>query len=457
MKQFKDIIPYSLLGAAVCAAVPGVAKNKIVDRPNILLIYFDDMGYGDLGLTGNPNIATPNLDRLGRQGVWFTNYYTPSAASTASRYGLLTGRYPSRSGFGWVLKPNSKLGIHSDELLLPEALQEAGYRTAMVGKWHLGSTDRSYYPLQNGFEEYFGLLYSNDMLPPKWPDMNLMEGNDVAEVNPSISKLTRIYSDRAISYIKRNDGTPFFLYLAYAMPHTHLDPEKPFAGRSKRGTYGDVVEELDFHVGRVIQSLKEEGLEDNTLVIITSDNGPWLIWKELGGSSGLFKDGKGSTWEGGHRVPFVVYAPRMLEPRVDPTLISGLDIFPTLLSIAGYKIDKNRVVDGMDISRLMEDPSQIKKFDNRPFFYFGLGQTLMAVREGKWKLHIKQYSQLEGAKKLYFDGKLPLLFNLDVDPSEQYDLADQYPEVVARLQKLIDEKRAEIQQTGSFWGKTICK
>ncbi|NGM61462.1 sulfatase [Sphingobacterium sp. SGG-5] len=414
------------------------------ERPNIIIIYADDMGYGDLGINGHPNIRTPHLDRMTMEGVRFTNYYSASPACTASRYALLTGKYPSRAGFRWVLSPKATRGIHAKEHLLPEYLKEAGYRTAIFGKWHLGSTKQSYFPTANGFDEYVGLPYSNDMIPPKYPDIALLHGVDTLETNPDQSKLTKLYTDKAIAYIKSNKKQPFFVYIPYAMPHTPLFPGAAFAGKSKRGTYGDVVEELDHYVGQLMSFLKKEKLDKKTYVIFTSDNGPWLTQNVRGGSAGLFRDGKGSTWEGGMREPFIVWGHRSLpKGSVVHEVFTALDILPTMLEKAGIDTFVNPI-DGQNLGNLLTNSGKGRDV----FFYFGLNHELFAVRKGKWKLHVKTYSQLG---KDYFQGTLPLLFNLDEDPSEKYNVASEHTTIVEELTQLIQEKKDEIKSTGTFW------
>jgi arylsulfatase A len=444
----KNSIPIITLISAL--PINGKAQ-EIIDQkqPNIILIYCDDLGYGDLGITGHPMIKTPNIDKMAMEGVRFTNYYSASPASTASRYSLLTGRYPSRSGFGWVLSPNSDRGIHPNEITQAEALKKQGYKTAIYGKWHLGSTKKEYLPLQNGFDEYIGLPYSNDMIPPKWPDIALLSGNDTLQLNPDQSKLTELYTENAISFIKKNKKEKFFVYIPFAMPHVPLHPGNKFAGKSKRGIYGDVVEEIDWAVGEIISTLENEGLDKNTIIWFTSDNGPWIIKNEEGGSAGLFRDGKGSTWEGGVRVPCFAYYPGQIEPSVNNAVITAMDIYATNLWLSGYKLPSDHVTDGFVIaSYLGYKDTEEKK--NEPYFYFGVGNKLQAVRHGKWKLHIKTNSQL-GID--YFDGELPLLFNLEVDPSEKYNLASEYPEIVKTLNELIESKIEEINKTGSFFDK----
>lgn len=425
-----------------------ISSLSAQQKPNFIIIYVDDMGYGDLGVYGNPNIRTPNLDAMAMEGVRFTNYYSASPACTASRYALLTGKYPPRSGFRWVLNPDDKKGIHSDEQTLAELLKTDGYKTAIFGKWHLGSTDKSYMPLANGFDEYFGLPYSNDMIPPKYPDIALIHNYDTVELNPDQSKLTRLYTEKAIDFINRTGADPFLIYIPYAMPHTPLHASKNFLGKSKRGLYGDVVEELDHYIGKILNHLKDNGLNKNTYVIFTSDNGPWLLQKQNGGSAGLFRDGKGSTWEGGMREPFILWG-HMDIPKafVEDQVFTALDILPTIASLVKIPHEVKNKIDGRDLSNLWQGTGK----GGEVFFYFGIDHQLMAVRKGAWKLHVKTYSQL-GID--HFSDTLPLLFNLDNDPSEKYNLASTFPERVKELQTLIETKSREISEDGTFWNKT---
>lgn len=419
------------------------------EQPNIVIIYCDDLGYGDIGITGHPDIKTPHLDKMALSGIRFTNYYSASPASTASRYALMTGRYPARAGFRWVLDPKSERGIHPQEKTLAEALKEQGYATAIFGKWHLGSTKREYLPLQNGFDEYVGFPYSNDMLPPKHPDIALMCGNDTLEMNPDQSMLTALYTEKAVSFIRRKKEERFFLYVPYSMPHVPLYPGKAFHGKSKRGTYGDTVEEVDWGVGEILKALKQEGVEQNTIVWFMSDNGPWLIQKEEGGSAGIFRDGKGSTWEGGVRVPCFVSWPGRFDGQINEEVITAMDVYATSVWMGGGSVPTNHVVDGQSIASYL-GYSNVESKADIPHYYFGIEHQLMAVRKGKWKLHVKTYSQL-GTD--YFKGELPLLFDLYTDPSEKYNLAVKHPEVVEELTTLIKEKQKEIKQTGSLFDK----
>ena len=423
---------------------------------NIVVIFADDMGWGDLACYGHPTIRTPRLDQMAAEGTRFTQFYSASPACTASRYALLTGRLPVRSGFSWVLGPKSPRGMHPEEITLAEVMKASGYATAIFGKWHLGRPNE-YLPLAHGFDEYLGFPYSNDMQPPKWMDIPLLEGNDILELNPDQRKLTRLYTDRAIDFIERNQKKPFFVYLPYAMPHLPLHPGEDFAGKSTRGAYGDVVEEIDHHVGRIMDRLRELELAEDTLVIFTSDNGPWIIKGEEGGSSGLLRDGKGSTWEGGVRVPAIFWQPgRVAAGHVERSVASTMDIVPTAIASGsglhlydgrvmefGQQFEDNagRLIDGEDLTPLLEGKAR----ERGPLFFYG-PSALHAIRVGDWKLHIKTSSQ---TGKKHFDGKLPLLFNLERDPSEQYDVAEQNPERVEMMQALIRAHQAEVAATGT--------
>ncbi len=419
-------------------------------RPNIIILFCDDLGYGDLTCYGHPTIRTPHLDQMAQKGMKFTNFYAGSPACTASRYALLTGRYPVRSGLEWVLFPHSQLGMHPKEKTLAEGLKEAGYATACIGKWHLGVTKADYLPLQNGFDTYLGLPYSNDMLPPRYAPIPLIQGNDTIESGPDQTTLTKRYTEAAIDFVQQHPSDPFFLYFPYAMPHVPLNPGEAFAGKSERGKYGDVVEEIDWSVGQIIDAVAEMGLAENTLIFFTSDNGPWLTQGANGGSSGLLRDGKGSTWEGGMREPGIAYWPGQVPANsVCTSITSTLDLYTTCLSLAGKEAPDDRTVDGRDISSLFLDDK--RALSDSPYFYYGPDNRLQAVRHGKWKLHIRTNSQLQVE---YFDKKLPLLFDLDTDPSEKYDLSEDFPEIVAQLQSTLVYHRDQVAQEGTFWDET---
>ncbi len=415
-------------------------------KPNVIILFADDMGYGDVGVNGHPTIKTPNLDRMAMEGKRWTNFYSTSPACTASRYGILTGRYPDRSGFSWVLYPDSPKGMHPKEETLAENLKGQGYRTAMYGKWHLGTTKPEFLPLQNGFDEYIGLPYSNDMIPPKWPDIPLFFNNDTLELNPDQRKLTKLYTEKAIEFMQKGEGEPFFIYMPYAMPHVPLFPGEEFMGQSRRGEYGDVIEEIDWSVGRIMDYLTESGLAENTLVWFTSDNGPWIIKNEKGGSAGLFRDGKGSTWEGGQREPSFAWWPGKIEAgSLSMEIAATKDIYATVTQLAGAEIPSDRLVDGIPLDLFATTDASD---EDRTFFYYGFDNTVFAARKGAWKLHIRTNSQ---TGKTYFDDPMPLLFNLDVDPSEQYNVAASNPGIVKELQALIDRHNENSARNPDFF------
>ena len=413
-------------------SVIGAAARK----PNIVMIYADDLGYGDLGCYGHPTIRTPNLDRMAREGMRFTQWYSAAPVCTPSRAALLTGRYPVRSGLTRVLFPQSTGGVPENETTMAEVLRGAGYRTAAVGKWHLGHLPQ-YLPARHGFDRYFGIPYSNDMSPTpgpgapgdkKYPPLPLVRNGATIETEPDQTKLTARYTDEALATIRENKQNPFFLYFAHTFPHVPLFAGERFRGKSKAGLYGDVVEELDWSVGEVFRALRETGQDQNTLVVFSSDNGPWLIKKELGGSAGLLREGKATTFDGGMREPCLARWPGMIPANtVCAAQGSMLDWLPTFASVAGVAPPKDTVLDGEDMTPVLTGKSPGKE---RTFFYWNIDE-LEGVRQGAWKLRaVKQQP--------------PTLHNLEVDPSEKYDLAAQTPERVAQLKALLERHAAEM-------------
>ncbi len=401
--------------------------------PNIVIILADDLGYGDLGSYGARWIRTPQLDRMARQGVRFTNFYAPAPVCSPSRAALLTGRYPIRTGITRVLKPSSEFGLPAEEVTLAELLRQHGYRTGIIGKWHLG--DRApFLPLQHGFDEFFGMPYSNDMKP-----LRFLEGNRILQrETPADPLLTRRYTERAVDFIRRHAGVPFFLYLPHSMPHYPIDATAAWKGTSRDGIYGDVVQELDWSVGKVLDALRESGVERETAVFFTSDNGSW----RQSSSHGL-RGKKGSTWEGGMRVPLLVRFPGIFpEGRIADAPVMGFDLFTTVLELAGIDPPVDRIVDGLSLAPLLTDamarPSDTD-FSNRPLFFYR-DESVLAVRLGKWKLHVARHSRWSGLRKIE-----PELFDLDTDPSESTDLAPEHPEIVQQLQRAIENHRSRTE------------
>ena len=414
--------------------------------PNVVIIMADDLGYGDLGCYGHPSIRTPNLDRMAQEGMRFTDFYSCAPVCTPSRAGLLTGRYPVRSGMTSskrrVLFPNSTGGLPADEVTIAEALKTRGYATACIGKWHLGHRPE-HLPDRHGFDHYFGLPYSNDMdavptipkaasksLDPKseWWNVPLLRNGDVIERPADQHRLTEGYTEETVRFIEKNKDKPFFLYLAHSMPHVPLFASKQFQKTSPRGLYGDVIEELDWSVGQIMKTLADEKLAENTLVVFTSDNGPWLTQGVAGGSAGLLREGKGSTWEGGMRVPCIAWWPgKVRAGEVNREIACNLDLFNTTLELAGAEIPKDREIDGVSMVPMLTGTGH----GLRDGFYFYRDEQLFAVRKGPFKVHLKTqpgYGQAKAEVR-----EKPLLFNLEQDPSEKYDLAAEHPEVVADL------------------------
>lgn len=413
------------LQIAIASISFGAANAQTNIKPNIVLILADDLGYGDIGTFGATDIRTPNIDKLAANGLKFTSFYTPSPVCSPTRFGIMTGRFPRRQGIDGVFFPESFTGIPQEEVTIAEALKEKGYATGIVGKWHLGH-HRQFLPLQNGFDEYFGIPYSNDMMAPVY-----IRGNEVVNSNVDQHFTTKTYTDEAISFIEKHKNEPFFLYLPHTMPHLPLYASPAFEGKSKRGLYGDVIEELDWSVGEVVNTLKKNGLEENTLVIFTSDNGPWLMFDVEGGSAGVLREGKGTTFEGGQRVPAVFSWPAKIKPgTVYNDLALQLDFFPTFLKIAGESnLQPKNTLDGEDISQALLGNGK-RKGDEYTYYLNG---KIQAFRKGDWKLRLPVApvkDHLSGKEKPASD---TLLFNLKSDVSEQNNLASANPAKVKEL------------------------
>ena len=426
--------------------------------PNIILIFVDDLGYGDLSCFGHPTIRTPNIDKMAAEGMRFTQFYVGANVCTPSRAALLTGRLPVRFGLAGdatrdVLFPNSSQGLPQSELTIAKALKSKNYQTAAIGKWHLGHLPE-FQPVSHGFDDFFGIPYSNDMIPEGWPPLPLYRNAEVFEKAPDQSQLTKRYTETAISFIKKNKDKPFFLYYPNNFPHVPLYASDPFEGKSKRGIYGDVVSELDWSVGQILNTLKELKIEKNTLVFFTSDNGPWLLLKENGGSAGLLFEGKGSTYEGGMRVPAIAWWPGTIRPnQVNEALATTMDLLPTFLTLADVPIPTDREYDGSDIMPLLNG----QKKDVREFVYYYNKSELYAVRKGEWKAHFitKPSYRKDVPPKTH---EVPVLHNLEIDPSEKYDVSEDHPEIVEALRKEYEKhkltvKAAPSMMTPTYWEK----
>ncbi|AEI47134.1 sulfatase family protein [Runella slithyformis] len=438
--------------------------------PNIILIFMDDLGYGDLSCYGALQYRTPNLDRLAGEGIRFTNFLAAQAVCSASRAALLTGCYPNRVGISGALFPNAKVGLNPEETTIAELLKDKGYATGMFGKWHLGDRPE-FLPTRQGFDEYVGLPYSNDMWPvhydgspisttsdnrkKNFPFLPLLHNSDTLQEIKTLddqAKLTGIYTERAVNFINRHKKSPFFVYLPHSMPHVPIAASAKFKGKSKQGTYGDVLMEIDWSVGEIMKALKENGLDKNTVVIFTSDNGPWLNYGNHAGSSGGLREGKGNSFEGGQRVPCIVrwkgITPAGL---VCNKLTSTIDLLPTIAHICGTKLPA-RPIDGVDILPLLK--GDMEATPRRYFYYFYRRNNLEAVRRDDWKLvlpHEGRSYEGQAPGNDGFPGKAPenipfplALYDLRRDPAERYDVKETYPEILAELQKVAEEAREDL-------------
>lgn len=451
LPMFGLVLSFLALLALALAAEASQTEKKV--PPNIVLIFVDDMGYGDLGCYGSKN-PTPNLDRMAKAGVRFTDFYVAQAVCSASRAAILTGRYSNRVGILGALGPNSKNGLGAHEKTLADLLKSVGYATAIFGKWHLGHLPQ-HLPQQHGFDEYFGLPYSNDMWPKhptaKFPALPLMQGGKILEYNPDQSKLTTWYTEKAVHFIERHQDQPFFLYLAHSMPHVPLFVSERHRGKSGQGLYGDVIMEIDWSVGQILQTLQKLGLDENTLVIFTSDNGPWLSYGNHGGSARPLREGKGTAWEGGMRVPCIMRWPTKIPPGTvcrEPAMT--IDLVPTIAKLTGAKLPDHKI-DGKDIWPLMSGQANAQSPHEALFFYWG--RELHGIRSGQWKLYFPHsYRTLngrpggkDGKPVPYQQAKTGLeLYNLENDVSERRNVAEQHPEVVRRLQALAERMRADL-------------
>ncbi len=435
--------------------------EKKQNTTNFIIIFADDLGYGDLGVYGHPTIKTPNLDRMANEGQKWTNFYAGASVCTPSRAALLTGRLPVRSGMASgkhrVLFPDSKNGLPAREITLAEQLKKVGYRTAAIGKWHLGHKEQ-YLPTNHGFDYYFGIPYSNDMdmvsgLIPYWDywqqpndsiktehfNVPLFRNTKIIERPANQNTITTRYSDEAVSYIKQNKDKPFFVYLAHNLPHIPLFVSDEFKGTSERGLYGDVLEEIDNGVGKILKTLEDEGLAENTIVVFTSDNGPWLPFKLNGGSAGLLRAGKGSTWEGGMREPGIFWSPGQIKPGVVSDLGSTMDLFATFSKIAGISLPEDRILDSHDLSPTLFD----KAANTRKSILYYRGTEIYAARVGDFKAHyITQGVYGQFGEKI--EHETPILYNLNQDPSEQFDIAEEHPEILQQIQDAVAKHNSKL-------------
>lgn len=455
----KSIIA-GLLGVSLLAAVAVALQSGSQgsdSSPNFVVIFCDDVGYGDVGTFGHPTIRTPELDRMATEGQKWTNFYVGASVCTPSRAALLTGRLPIRSGMcsseRRVLFPHSGGGLPASEITIAEALKELGYATAAIGKWHLGHLPQ-FLPTANGFDSYFGIPYSNDMdrvasspsgraafEDPRIEYWNvpLMRDTEIIERPADQHTITRRYTEEAVKFIEENKDEKFFLYLAHSMAHVPLFVSEDFEGKSIRGLYGDVMEEIDWSVGQILDTLRRNGLEEETLVVFTSDNGPWLIFEEQGGSAGLLRGGKGETFEGGMREPTIFWGPGLVEPGVITDLGATMDLLPTFVSMAGGEAPSDRKLDGWNLSGVLNS----QEASPRKVVFYYRGTDIFAVRKGPFKAHFITQPGYGGDAPAFHDPVL--LYNLEHDPSESYDVAAEHPDVVADLRRVVEEHRAGVK------------
>lgn len=447
-----------------------ISKKTNPKPPNVIIIYMDDLGYGDLGCYGATGYQTPNIDRLASEGMRFTNFLVAQPVCTASRAALLTGCYPNRIGMSGVLFPNSKTGLNTTEWTISKMFKEKNYKTALFGKWHLGDNP-AFMPLNQGFDIFVGLPYSSDMWPVDYdgktplkeddwrikafPSLFLLDGaKPIKEIKTLDDQafLTREYTSRTIDFIKKNKNTPFFAYVAHTLPHVPIAASDNFKNKTERGLFGDMMEELDWSVGQILTALKENGLDKNTIVILASDNGPWKNYGNHAGSTGGMKEGKGVTFEGGSRVPCIIRWPGVVPAGlVCNRLTSNIDILPTLAEACHTKLSKNNI-DGVSLMSLLK--GDFKQEPRKNFLYYYRKNNLEAVRIGDWKLVFehpgRNFTNFVPGKDGY-PGKTNenylyprALYNLGNDPGEIYDLQNDYPEKVKELEVLATSARDDL-------------
>ncbi|WP_433896218.1 sulfatase family protein [Sphingobacterium mizutaii] len=448
--------------------------QKNLNKPNIILVFMDDLGYGDLGVTGALGYHTPELDRMANNGIRFTNFLVPQAVCSASRSALLTGNYPNRMGISGAFMPSAGVGLNPDEITMAEMLKSKGYSTQIIGKWHLGS-EPEFLPTKQGFDSYYGIPYSNDMWPvgfdgkpakpdsyvAKYPVLPLLEvkaGQNLPDTVMKINNLedqavlTENYTEKAVDFINANKNKPFFLYLAHSMTHVPIAASKKFRGTSEQGLFGDVMHEIDDSMEQILHALKSNGLSDNTIVIFTSDNGPWLNFGNHNGSSGGFREGKGASWEGGQRVPCIIYWPdKIKEGRINNNLTSSMDIFATVAELIDFKDNPNQI-DGISFLSQIKDPKSAAS--RKSMYYYYNQNDLEAVRFENWKLVLPHKSRSYegilpgndgfGGNYKEHEVKTMELYDLRRDPGERYNVIEQNPEVLEKLLEIADEARRDL-------------
>jgi arylsulfatase A-like enzyme len=444
-----SVVVIGFASATACAAPADAGARP----PNVVLIFVDDMGYADLHCYGS-NVPTPNLDRMAKEGMRFTSFYVAQGVCSASRAALMTGCYSNRVSIRGALFPNNPIGLNPNEDTIAEILKRRGYATAIFGKWHLGDRE-PFLPVHQGFDEYFGLPYSNDMFrrpnsKPDYPELPLLDGTKTIELNPDQTKLTTLYTEHAVKFIEDNKGRPFFLYVPHSMPHVPLAVSEKFKGKSPRGLYGDVVMELDWSVGQILDALKRNGLDEQTLVAFTSDNGPWLVYGNHGGSAGPLREGKATAFEGGVREPFIARWPGHIPAgRECNEPAMTIDLLPTFAKLAGATLATDRIIDGKDIWPLLAGEPGAKSPHEALYFYWGT--ELHAVRSGKWKLHFPHpywtvpTAGADGVSTKAKKAEIGLsLFDLEADVGESKNVAAEHPDVVKQLEAFGEQAREDL-------------
>ena len=430
-------------------------KNN--NSPNIVFILTDDLGYGDLSSYGSERVETTNIDKLAEDGVKLTSYYAAQPVCSASRAAILTGAYPNRLGIYNAFGPTSDSGINHNEYTLAEMLKDNGYKTGIFGKWHLGSK-KEFFPTRHGFDEFYGILYSNDMWRwhPEYPegypqDLLLYRNENALKEIIDQSSLTKDITTESINFIKKNKDHPFFLYIAHPQPHVPLFVSENFMNITGEGLYADVITEIDYSVGRITKYLEENDLSDNTIFVFTSDNGPWLSYGDHSGSSGIFREGKGTTWEGGVRVPSIIKFPNGLRPSIIDEPVMAIDWMPTFANITKSKLSQNKI-DGKDIWPLLS--GELNQTPHKELYFYYRVNELHSIRMNEWKIQFSRtYRSLNGRE----GGKngIPVkydmnvienneLYNLKDDPEEKINVYDKFPEIAKKMEKLADEARIKL-------------
>ncbi len=459
----------SAFGLTHCTNETG-SDTSTSSQPNFIVIYADDLGYGDLGVFGHPNIQTPNLDRMSFEGQKWTNFYVAAPVCTPSRAGLLTGRLPIRSGMcsdkRRVLFPDSKGGLPQSEITIARGLKENGYRTAAIGKWHLGHLP-PHLPTDHGFDSYYGIPYSSDMDKTgqgshcelaeqetfEAYNVPLMRDTAIIERPADQRTITKRYTEEAVAKIREFKDQPFFIYLAHNLPHIPLFRADSFKNTSVAGIYGDVIEEIDWSVGQIMQTLEEQRIDQNTLVVLSSDNGPWHVFKTHGGSAGMLRGAKGGTFEGGMRVPTIFWWPGTLEKGMISELGTTMDLLPTFFNLSGTEVPGDRTYDGHDLT------SVLKRTEDSPreIVYYYRGEQVFAVRVGDYKAHFKTQPEYGSRtahpitepefqqENMVVEHDPPLLYHLATDPGEKYNVAEEHPEVITEIKNVLAEHQATVK------------